>query len=432
MEYNHSIKNYARWGLIVSAASFISLYGCTGLAPDKGPSGLQGIEVLPSEQDVSDTSDIELPPKVKESVLFERSADPFVQGLAVSFIPVSYEPPMIPADVGQGDMALPVQRRTTFQQEYERALLSFIPLTGVLGADKLHRWTNKSRDGKIISALVQNWQSSVPLANGWGLPSLVLAMDGEHGGAAYTIFPPILDIFSQNRGNGNTAGLAGYGKPVTGTFLLREGSGYVFGQRFSAAFITGILSEKGLSQGNVMLEPAPSLAIVPGKEVGFKADGNTIEESFTKSWLKALDQGIFQPGFGIPDGYVRSMDAAPSASQETRENRIRFDFQTFDRARWAIVQPLGTSSPSFIIEPPFIDIFLRFHTDAGTAIAKAISIYGFPVADSYALPLAYLMQHPALKTALDQAIKVSHPYEPVMVQRYQRGLWVAFPSNAER
>lgn len=431
MEYSRSVKDLSRWGLFVFCVILITLYGCTGLAPGKGPTGPQGSEVVPSEEDIHDTSGIELPSKGKEAVLFDRSTDPFVQGLAVIFIPLTYEPPMIPADVGQGDMALPVQVRTAFQQAYERALLSFIPLTGVLGADKLHRWTNKSRDGKTITALVQNWQSSVPLVNGWGLPSLVLGMDGENGGAVYAIIPPILDIFSQNRGNGRTAGLAGYGKPVTGAFLLRDGSGYVFGQRFSAAYITGILNEKGFSQGNVILEAAPSMAIVPRKEVGLKAEGD-VEEGFRKAWLKALDQGIFQPGFGIPDGNVRSMDVILSGQPNSLENRTQFFFQTFDRARWAIVQPLGPSSSSFIIEPPFIDIFLRLHADAGTAIAKALSVYGFPMADSYALPLAYLMQHPALKTALETTVKAEHTYEPVLVQRFQRGLWVAFPSKEAR
>ncbi|WP_304224677.1 hypothetical protein [Gracilinema caldarium] len=422
MEYKYSVKSCVRWGLIVSFISFISLYGCTGLAPAKGPSVPQDSDVLPAEKDTADVSGNELPPK--EPVQLSRSSDPFVQGLAVLFIPVTYEPPMIPADVGQGDLSLPAQVKTAFQQEYERSLLSFIPLTGVLGADKLHRWTNKSRDGKTITALVQNWQSSVPLANGWGLPSLVLAMDAEDGGAVYAIFPPILELLSQNRGNGRTAGLAGYGKPVTGSFLLREGSGYAFGQRFSTAFITGILNEKGFSQGNVILESAPSLNTVPSKEVGLKAEGD-VEEGFRKVWLKALDQGIFQPGFGIPDGYV-------SGQTDSIDSQIKFVFQTFDKARWAIVQLLGTSKQSFIIEPPFMDIFLNLHSDTGTAIAKALSVYGFPMADSYALPLAYLIQQPAIKTALEQAVKAVHPYEPVMVQRYQRGLWVAFPSNAER
>ncbi len=429
MEYKGPVKHLAYCLLFLSCVSFTALYGCSGLAPSKSPLELQHEEPVSAEKDTDKRVGVGLPTKDQTQLL--RSSDPFVQGLTVLFIPAPYEAPMVPADVGLGDPGLPAQVSIAFQQAYERACISFIPLTGVLGADKLHRWSNKTREGKTISALVQNWQSRVPLANGWGLPSLVLAMDGEDGGAVYPIFPPILDTFSQNRGNGRTAGLAGYGKPVTGPFLVQEGNGYVVGQRFSAALITGILNEKGLSQGNVILEAPPSQAIVPRKEVGLRAD-NSMVESFKKAWFKALDLGVFQSGFGIPDGYVRFMDVVPADKTGSPGDRIGFVFQTFDSTRWAIVQPAGTSSEPFIIHRPFIDVFLNFHPDADTALAKALSVYGLPVADGYALPLVYLVQHPEIKTVLDQTVKAEHPYVPVMVQRYQRGIWLAFPSNAER
>lgn len=357
-----------------------------------------------------------------EPVSVPRPSDPFVSELALFYIPVSSDLASVPADVGQGDAAIPEPVVEQFKAAYERALVSFVPLAGVLGADRLHRWTNKKGDGSTVTALVQNWKSTIPLPNGYGLPQLILAMDGSDGGPAYCIIPPILDLYSQNRGAGRAAGLAGYGLPMTGSFLMRDGESYVFAQRFSEALLYGSLDAQGKSSGKSVLEPAPSLSAIPPSTVGLLPDG-TKNEAFVRTWFQALDRGLPSGSTGNPDGSVATLTLTELDNQTIL-------FQSFDQGRWVIVQTSSAYGEPILITSPFIELFVTGTNDITSAFVKAFSIYGVPVSSPQALPLAYLLQNPGIKAAIAGRITGEHPYIPLLVQRFQRGLWVAVAKGA--
>jgi len=404
----------------------ISLIGCATLV--NGNVSRSSDESVPQEAEgtaVGDSINTDLALRgdtlaVLPSV-FSRSADSFVAGLSLFYIPLSSQTILVPADVGQAESAVSERVIRQFRAEYERVVASFVPLTGVLGADRLHRWTNKTRDGSVISALVQNWQSRVPLRNGFGLPHLVLAMDGGDGEAVYCIFPPILDIYSQNLGTGRAAGLAGYGKPMTGSFLMLDGESYIYAQRFSGSLIRASLDTQGRSAGQLTLEPAPSLTALPPDMVGLLQDG-TKNEYVIKAWLQALDQGFPKDAAGKADGPAVNLDTASAEGTQ-------IVVQTFDGGRWAIVQA-GRESDPVLVSPPFMDLFVSGKTDYSGALARVISAYGFPIANAYAVPLAYLLQSSEVKTVLERFIRSDNPYVPLLVQRFQRGLWVAVPRIA--
>lgn len=350
------------------------------------------------------------------------TTDPFVSGLTLLYIPMLSKMVEVPADIGQGDRAISETIISRFREEYARALLSGVPLSGVLGADRLHRWTNTTRDGTVLTALVQNWKSKVPIPNSYGLPELVLAMDSADGDAVYCIVPPILELYSQGRGVGRTAGLAGYGKPLSGPFLMLQDASYLFAQRFSQGLIQAALDPQGHSAGQVILDSAPSETAVPPPAVGLLPDG-TKSEAFVSAWFQAVDRGLPQDVSGNPDTPVVFME---KIAPETP----RFALQTFDGGRWAIVHTTQTDAAPVLIAPPFSDRFVSGKTDPGLAMAKAFAIYGLPLAEAYAVPMAYLLHSPDLKIHLEKFIQSPDPYIPLLVQRFQRGLWVAVPKTA--
>lgn len=361
-----------------------------------------------------------------------RAPDPFTSGLSVVFIPLPWETPLVPVDVGQGDTGTAVtadETRKQFIQAYKNGLLSFIPLAGTLGADRLHLWTNKNRDGTSVSALVQNWKSSYPLPNGWGLPQLLLAMDGTDGSSVYCILPPILDIYSQARGLGNTAALAGYGNPMTNPFLLRDSTGYQIAQRFSHSLIMGTLDAQGRSKGTVVLEPAPSLSANPPSLVGRMQDG-TVNKNFVKAWRQALDQML--PGEA--DGPVSDLNFTTELETPEGGTVTSVAIQSYGMRKWVLVQVPDTnegvddqSRPPVLLAPPFIDALVSEGPDVGTQLIQALAVYGLPLSDSYAMPMIYVSHHAALQTVLEQLGQSVNPLGPVLVQRFQRGLWVAVP-----
>lgn len=361
-----------------------------------------------------------------------RVPDPFTSGLSVMFIPLPWETPLVPADVGQGDTgtaATADETRKQFIQAYKNGLLSFIPLAGTLGADRLHLWTNKNRDGTSVSALIQNWKSSYPLPNGWGLPQLLLAMDGTDGGSVYCILPPILDIYSQGRGIDHAAGLAGYGNPMTTPFLLRDSTGYQIAQRFSHSLIMGTLDAQGRSKGTVVLEPAPSLSANPPSLVGRMRDG-TVNKDFVKAWRQALDQML--PGEA--DGPVSDLNFTTELETPEGGTVTSVAIQSYGMGKWVLVQVPDTnegvddqSCPPVLLAPPFIDALVSEGPDVGAQLIRALAVYGLPLSDSYAMPMIYVSHHAALQTVLEELGQSVNPLGPVLVQRFQRGLWVAVP-----
>lgn len=430
------------WKFLLACIGVAAMAACTNIpsGTDGTPPGLETpgsvseqIDESAGELDKAIDSATEADANAAGPRPLVRPTDSAATGLSILFIPLPPDTFAVPADVGQGNGGIPGSVVKLFKEQYKRALLSFVPLTGVLGADRLHLWTNRNRDGTTVSALVQNWESSYPLPNGWGLPQLILAMDGADGGPVYCIYPPVLDIYSQGRGNGGAAGLAGYGRPVTGSFLWWDGSAYTFAQRFSGSLIIGSLDAQGRSQGQVTLEPAPSLGASPSDLVGLLPDGQK-SASFINAWFEALDRGLPQGGAGVPDGQAVYLVFAVQNEAAGMERSAGFVLQTYDQGRWAIVQALdgemAGGEGAVLLFPPFIDALVPAHGDVGKALSRAFSVYGFPLVNSYAVPLGYLLQNSLLKTSLEKFVITENPHLPVLVQRFQRGLWVAVPRDA--
>lgn len=117
----------------------------------------------------------------------------------------------VPSEVGllDGDNSLRDTLRAIFAEAYAEALLRGLPMTGVLGSDRVHQWPSASP-----AAWSQNFASSDETPNIWGLPGFVLALsDLENPSAAYLVSGELLGAYGKSAGHNGENGAAGYGVP---------------------------------------------------------------------------------------------------------------------------------------------------------------------------------------------------------------------------
>ncbi|MDR2182396.1 MAG: hypothetical protein LBN92_06945, partial [Treponema sp.] len=117
----------------------------------------------------------------------------------------------VPSEVGllNGDTPLRDTLSVIFAEAYAEALLRGLPMTGVLGSDRVHQWPATSP-----AAWSQNFASGDETPNSWGLPGFVLALsDLENPAAAYLVSGELLGAYGKSAGYNGANGAAGYGVP---------------------------------------------------------------------------------------------------------------------------------------------------------------------------------------------------------------------------
>ena len=101
----------------------------------------------------------------------------------------------------------------SFRAGYREALLRDLPLIGVLGGDLVHGWPREDP-----SVWVQNWRSSRPRPQSWGIPSLLLSLADIGRRRVFTVSGAILDHYGRVNQETGANGAAGYGPPLGDTF----------------------------------------------------------------------------------------------------------------------------------------------------------------------------------------------------------------------
>ena len=192
----------------------------------------------------------------------------------------------IPAGVGllgpeSGDSADPELGRS-FREAYLEGLFRNLPLSGVLGGDLVHEWPPQSP-----AAWVQNWQGTGEISNSWGLPSLILAVQGFSGSRAFIVRGILMDAYGRSAGIGRTNGAMGYGAPLGEDFLY-EGQA---AQRFEKGLlIVETLRDDGRA-GRIRFDPAELPP--PPDMMGVFAEGperEQVSEAFRAAWPLIFDK----------------------------------------------------------------------------------------------------------------------------------------------
>ena len=291
----------------------------------------------------------------------------------------------------------------SFRAAYISSRFRQAPLAGVLGGDFVHNWPSVNP-----SAWVQNWHSSAPQANSWGLPSLVLAVRGfgnaqeANAGRVFIIQGKLLNQYGISGGINSANGIVGYGSP-RGYEFLHDGK---LAQRFDFGLIT--VNQEG--KGAFFPEPPPSLEFSPPPELGVFVDApsspRNVRADFIKAWKMALDRGIKTM---IPDGpgqYLAFVDSTwdfPDGQALTG-----LYVQTFNDRTILLVLPASPLLPPYprFIASPILESLLSAprHVLSGAedlthqditidgadgffrALVRGLALYGIPLTDPMPLP----------------------------------------------
>jgi hypothetical protein len=285
----------------------------------------------------------------------------------------------------------------SFRAAYIEGILQEVPLTGVLGGDRVHGWPAADPLG-----WAQNWRSGVDYSNSWGIPSLVLAVKGTAQDRVFVVHGPILDVYGKSAGIDGANGIPGYGYPCGDEFLYKGGRA----QRFSL----GLITVDGQGQGSFIPQTAPSALAPPPAQTGVFPGGSwVIREDFRSAWSVRIDQTDVSL---IPDDPVQRITFIEEPwiiNTDTGPLEIRgIYFQTFKEGTEVFILPESPNLPfrGRSLRAPFLDAFLLAsnhllpgaENTAGTpggsampqikvedrfsrALLRGLSVYGIPLTD---------------------------------------------------
>jgi hypothetical protein len=381
--------------LVLAVAVF--WVACAGKPPVENQ---QILEDLPQPEAPSlEESDLEEAPEPEGLVFIPADPPPLILAPGVGMIQESRAPESFLTGEDKNRL------RNAFQAAYVDGLLRGLPLTGVLGGDLVHGWPDTEPSG-----WVQNWRSAMPVPNSWGIPSLILAIQGvgiaREMNRVFIVDGEILNYYGTSAGRNGANGDIGYGSPRGEKFFYKGGAhsdGIANGiaQRFDHGLI--VIDEQG--QGNFLPEDPPSSGVEFPPELGVfpeaPQNGN-IRNAFLTAWEMALERNIAL----VPDGPGQYLSASRPGSSDDGTLRGLY-IQTFNQRGVLLMLPEVSGLPLHIrfLGPPFLEIFLlpkgRFLPGAEglepeeiglegkdnftRRLMGGISLYGFPLTD----PLPY-------------------------------------------
>ncbi|AEF81691.1 hypothetical protein [Leadbettera azotonutricia] len=311
----------------------------------------------------------------------------------------------------------------SFKAAYVDGILRGQPITGVLGGDQVHGWPENSPSG-----WVQNWQTSEPRPNSWGIPSIILAVQSIEiltemaQNRVFMVQGGVLDYYGKSSGSGGANGDRGYGSP--------RGEEFYYNGSIAQRFEKGLIVADWQGKGAFLPGLPPSDGLEAPREVGSFSPSppgytNAVGDAFLTAWKMALDrnietmapdgEGIYIPfandPWGIPGGLVKGLY-----------------IQTFNKRTCLLVLPDTSALPRYarFIASPFLDVLLfpddyplpgsegleglNINFTGGDAFIKrlmrGIALYGLPLSD----PLPRRQDNP------------SKPWQEA--QRFSRG-WLA-------
>ena len=258
----------------------------------------------------------------------------------------------------------------SFRNAYVNSRLRELPFSGVLGGDFVHGWPAFNP-----SAWVQNWRTTEPQSNSWGIPDLILAVRGfaeereTSGGRVFTVQGYFLDQYGRSGGIGGANGSVGYGSPRGYEFLYNDN----LAQRFDLGLIT--VYRNGRSRFSP--EEPPSLGLEPHPDIGVFIGGAPvspyIQSAFITAWRMALDRGIESM---VPDDRGLYFSLAGTGWHLLGVESVRsFFVQSFNQRSILLVLPVSPLLPPY---PRFI---------ASCFLETLLSDVRLPVSGAYGLDL---------------------------------------------
>jgi len=330
----------------------------------------------------------------------------------MTFLPADFPSLEIPPGLGlitmdRRDRAASLNEREkaalslSFRAAYIDGLLREAPLAGILGGDLVHGWSaNNPNDW------VQNWRTSAPEANSWGIPQLILAVRGGEtsGERVFMVQGKILDHYGKSAGRNNANGNAGYGSPRGYEFLYKG--------KLAQRFDFGLITVDGEGKGAFLPEAPPSLELNEAADIEVNpigafvyvpsaaAVGADIRSAFVTAWKMALDRGVETMTCDGSGQYLLFVNDAWDLSGVEALKGLYI--QTFNRRTIALVLPDSPLLPPYprFIASPFLEVLLapsrpvsgaetlkpldiKFSggDDFSRALMRGLALYGIPLTD---------------------------------------------------
>jgi hypothetical protein len=275
-----------------------------------------------------------------------------------------------------------VMLQNSFRAAYVDGLLRGLPLAGVLGGDQVHGWPDTNPLG-----WVQNWRSARPVFNSWGIPSLILAVQGVEASRQRTqsrvfiVDGEILNYYGISAGLNGANGNLGYGSPRGEKFFYNNNSNNSIAQRFDFGLI--VIDQEGT--GSFLPEEPPSGGLEPPPELGLFPElplNENIRDAFLTAWKMAQDRNVEAM---VPDGpgqYLSGFSGDPVFSDAGELGGLYV--QTFNGRSALLILPEAPGVPlhARFLGSPFLDAFItREGEDFVRQLMGGISVYGFPLTD---------------------------------------------------
>jgi hypothetical protein len=241
----------------------------------------------------------------------------------------------------------------SFRNAYIEGLFRGIPLTGILGGDRVHRWPPAAP-----VTLVQNWRTAASRPNSWGIPSLILAAEDPDSRRVFIIRGAILDAYGKSAGLRGANGAAGYGSP-RGEDFFYQGD---MAQRFDYGLITVDAA------GTARFIPGEAPAAEVPEETGAFSDP-AVTEAFRSAWKAGTAQYLPPLEADTPVNHIdfsaRSWILSGGPDVVSGEILASFPvrgiyYQTFGGGRMLFILTDAPDLPFYprILTSPFLDALL--------------------------------------------------------------------------
>jgi hypothetical protein len=338
------------------------------------------------------------------------------------FLPQKVPNLAVPPDIGNaetGDFPRELVEKA-FNEAYVEALFRGLPLTGVLGGDRVHPWPPNAPVG-----IVQNWNSALKKPNSWGIPGLVLALSpADQSGYVFVLSGAVLDQYGRSAGLGGANGAVGYGLPLGDVFFENGAAVQVF------------------TRGTIRIAGTGS-SFFPGTDHWTQQEaedgdwmGDKLSPEIAAAFLRAWNSAPQLRERLSADGAVMRLSFSKPWTIEGEGENFSLDglyLVTFDEGRFVLVLADAAGFPlrARFIGAPFLNALLRSGERLEgaedlspseslpvspnpyvKALLDGFSLYGIPLSDS-------------LPQALEAPQESEAPFREA--QRFSRGWMIAAP-----
>jgi len=332
----------------------------------------------------------------------------------------------ITRDAKDRAFSLDAMEKAALTAVYRRAYVDYLlrdaPLSGVLGGDLVHSWPVD-----VPAGWAQNWRSSAPEANSWGLSELIPAIKGNENDRVFIVQGRILDYYGRsagvNRANGNT----GYGSP--------RGYEFFYDGNIMQRFDLGLISVDMAGNGSFYREDPPSLEYTASGDTGVFPPASAREDiraAFIDACNMAIDRGYKRMEADGPGQYLGFSGAAwDFPGGDTVKGMY---IQAFNNKSILLVLPDSSLLPAYprLIASPFIEVLLHpadFRLLGGESL-RALSVNysgGDETARSLMLGLCLYGLPLTDPVAVKGGEGAAYPWQ--LAQRFSRGWLVGPPSQ---